>query len=400
MNRRQYLKFLIVYAIFSMAANFAHPVTPTLIVERHLDSSMFGIALAAMFVMSFLFSPFWGKLCSYIPTKTIILIGGLGYCVGQVIFGAAVNEAMVVGGRMVAGAFSSGAWTAALNYVVNTSKPEDRGQNLTVYATLQNVISAVGYFIGGMLGLISVEFTFTVQVVMLAAGCILLFFVCVDDTPFKHRPERKLSFADANPFRVFVEAKDFMNFNFVLIFAMVAIAAVGQNSFEQVFNYFIKDQFQLSSAYNGIFKAAIALCGFIANSTVCMWLVKKTDINKTYAWVMIAATIPAGLILFFFGSIIPFAVCDILFMTINIIRNPIQQNLCAEHASAENSNSVMGFFQAMNSLGGIFGAAFAGLIYDTNTHYPFILAFAADLITSARALFYRARYSRTEGKAA
>ena len=35
-----------------MAANFAHPVTPTLIVERHLDSSMFGIALAAMFVMS------------------------------------------------------------------------------------------------------------------------------------------------------------------------------------------------------------------------------------------------------------------------------------------------------------------------------------------------------------
>ena len=107
-----------------------------------------------------------------------------------------------------------------------------------------------------------------------------------------------------------------------------------------------------------------------------------------------------ALILFFFGSIIPFAVCDILFMTINIIRNPIQQNLCAEHASAENSNSVMGFFQAMNSLGGIFGAAFAGLIYDTNTHYPFILAFAAYLITSVIALFYRARYSRTEGKAA
>ena len=396
MNKGQFLKFLIVYGIFSMSANFAHPVTPTLIVERNLDSSMFGIALAAMFVMSFLFSPFWGKLCNYIPTKTIILIGGLGYCVGQVIFGAAVNEAMVVGGRMVAGAFSSGAWTASLNYVVNTSSPEDRGEHLTVYATLQNVISAVGYFIGGMLGLISVEFTFTVQVVMLAAGCIGLFFVCIDDTPFKHKPERGLSLSDANPFKVFVEAKNYMTFNYALIFIIVAVAAVGQNSFEQVFNYFIKDQFHLSSAYNGIFKAAIAICGFIANSTVCMWLVRKTNINKTYAWVMIAATIPAGLILLFFGSIIPFAICDIVFMTINIIRNPLMQNICAEHADAENSNSVMGFYQAMNSLGGIFGAAFAGLIYDTNTHYPFILAFAAYVIASAVAVFYRSRYIREQ----
>ena len=66
--------FFCIQACFSMAASFAHPVTPTLIIERHLDSSMFGVALATMMTVNFLFAPFWGKMCSYIPTKTIMLI--------------------------------------------------------------------------------------------------------------------------------------------------------------------------------------------------------------------------------------------------------------------------------------------------------------------------------------
>ena len=76
-NKKPLLLFFAVMVLFNMAASFAHPVTPTLIVERGLDSSMFGVALAAMMTMNFLFAPFWGKLCSYIPTKRIMLICGI-----------------------------------------------------------------------------------------------------------------------------------------------------------------------------------------------------------------------------------------------------------------------------------------------------------------------------------
>ena len=55
-NRRTFL-FLAATVIFNLAANFVHPVTPALIVERQLDSSMFGVAFAAMMVMNFLFAP-------------------------------------------------------------------------------------------------------------------------------------------------------------------------------------------------------------------------------------------------------------------------------------------------------------------------------------------------------
>ncbi|MBQ1469185.1 MAG: MFS transporter, partial [Solobacterium sp.] len=141
MKKDKFLLFFVISFCFSMAANFAHPVTPTLIVERSLDSSMFGVALAAMMFMYFLFSPFWGKLCAYIPTKRIMLIGAVGYAAGQLIFGSAYTEATVIGGRMFAGMFSSGAFTAIANYVINFTQDDlkERGRKLVILSTVQNV---------------------------------------------------------------------------------------------------------------------------------------------------------------------------------------------------------------------------------------------------------------------
>ena len=374
MKKNKLFAYFCCIVIFYLGANFAHPVTPTLIVERNLDSSMFGVALAAMMFVNFLFSPLWGKLCMYIPTKRIMLVCGIGYAVGQMIFGAATTEIMVVGGRMFAGIFTGGMFTAFSNYVVNTSPDQaQRGRNLTILVTVQNVASAVGYFIGGMMGLVSVEFTFTCQIISLIIAGVLFYICCEDDTPYKHKPEKKLTLKEANPFAAFLAAKNFMTPMLFLIFAVVAVAGIGQNSFEQCFNYYIKDQFNMTSAYNGIFKAVIAIASLIANATLCLWMQKKTDTNKSFMPLMAAQTVFLAIVLVN-SSITSFVVCDVMFFALNAVRMPLLQNMVAMRTTPENSNQVMGFYQAMNSLGSIFGALFAGLIYDANPMLPFILA--------------------------
>ena len=395
MNRKKSLiPFFGVIVLFYLAANFAHPVTPTLIVERGLDSSMFGVALAAMMTVSFLLSPFWGKLCGYIPTRRIMLIGSIGYAVGQAIFGAATSEVMVVGGRMFAGIFTGGVFTSVSNYVVNTSGDSvTRGQNLTTLVTIQTVASAVGYFIGGMLGVISVEAAFIAQVVMLVICGFLFFALCEDDTPYKAKPEKALSIKEVNPFSAFAAAKTFMTPMLGLVFAIVAIAGIGQNSFEQCFNYYIKDQFGLSSAYNGMFKAAIAVVSLASNAFIGMRLQKKTDTNVSFLPIMACCTVPLCAILLF-DTLVPLVAVDIIFFAFNAVRMPLLQNMAAMRTTPENSNSVMGFYQSMNSLGGIFGALFAGLIYSTNPIYPFVLAAAAFLIALGFSVVYVNRYKK------
>ena len=396
MKKNKLMAYFCVIVLFYLAANFAHPVTPTLIVERGLDSSMFGVALAAMMFVNFLFSPFWGKLCGYIPTKRIMLICGIGYAVGQGIFGMAQSEAMVVGGRMFAGIFTGGMFTAFSNYVVNTSSGiEERGKNLTTLITIQNVASACGYFIGGMMGIVSVEFAFACQVVTLIITGILFFMACEDDTPYKHKPEKPLSIKEANPFSAFAAAKDFMTPMLFLLFATVAVSGIGQNSYEQCFNYFIKDQFGMGSQYNGTIKAVIAVVTLGLNTTLGMYLQKKTDGNKTFVLLIMASTAISCMILVFTQQPI-FIGAYIIWSGFNAIRLAMLQNIVASRTTPENSNTVMGFYQSMNSLGSIFGALFAGLIYDMNPMLPFMLAAGAFGCAFLIGMVYITKYNKTK----
>lgn len=103
-------------------------MTPTLIKEYDLNDYMFGVALAAMQTTNFLFSPFWGKLNNYISSRQAMLVCGIGYAVGQALFGMARTEAMVIFARAFAGFFTGGAFVSFLTYVVNTSSDNDRGK--------------------------------------------------------------------------------------------------------------------------------------------------------------------------------------------------------------------------------------------------------------------------------
>lgn len=391
-KNKKMIVFFCICALFNMAANFVHPVTPTLIVERSLDSSIFGTAMAAMQTTMFLLPPFWGKLCDYVPTKRILLICCCGYAIGQVIFGAAQNEAMVYAGRIFAGCFTGGCFTAISNHVIHVSDPDSRGANLTTMVTIQTIASALGYFIGGFWGLISVEAAFIAQVAALILCGVLFQLCCLDDTVFFSKPARPMSLKEVNPFSSFAAARAFVTPMLGLLFAIVAVAGIGYNAYEQSFNYYIKDQFHLSSAYNGTIKAIVAVTTLVLNSTVCMYLQKKTDPNKTFLPVLLLTILPVGSAILFRDQL-PFFGAYLIYNALHAIRMPLLQTLIANRATAENSNSMMGFYQSMNSLGSIFGALFAGLIYAANPMYPFILAFLAFTAACLIGTAYVKRYS-------
>ena len=392
MKKKSVLVFFALCGLFTMAASFAHPVTPTLIVERNLDSAIFGTAYAAMQVTMFLFSPFWGKLCDYMPTRRIMLISAIGYAFGQVIFGAAPNEALVYAGRIFAGCFTGGAYTAFSNHVIHLSAPYSPGPNLITMVTVQSVTSALGYFVGGFLGLISVETAFIAQIITLVVCGVLCQLCCMDDSEFLTKPDHPMTVREINPFSAFASAGTFMTPMLALLFAVVVFSGIGFNSYEQSFNYYIKDQFHLSSAYNGTVKVVIAAITIVMNATACAFLQKKTDINRTFLPVVFLSALPIAAAILF-RSKIPFFGAYIIYYCFNAVRTPLLQTLVANRATAENSNSVMGFYQSMNSLGSIFGALFAGLIYAVSPMYPFVLAVLAFAVASLIGIRYVKKYN-------
>lgn len=378
-NQKSILALFIPLSIFTMACSCLHPVTPTLIVERGLNASMFGIAFAAAMFTMFLMSTFWGQMCNYMQARWIVRICAVGYAIGQLIFGTAQNEATVIAGRMFAGCFSSGAFTAIVNYIINTNPDKYvRGRYLTVYATISTVGSACGYFVGGMMGLISVNFTVMVTVALLLVFGLIISFGMVDDSFYKAKPDTPLSFRSANPFAAFAKTKEFMNKELFIFFAGYVLAQMGQVCTEQEFQYYIKAHFGLPSSYNGTIKVIVAVGGLILNSTLTMWVVKKADLRKFILPLQIAFAIPFGLMLLF-SSFYPLVACYVVISLILVIRTPIYQNITASSAKEGTSNVLMGFYQSLQYLASCIGGLVSGLMYNINELLPFQISFVLEL---------------------
>lgn len=373
--KTRFFAFFTAMVVFNLAANFAHPVTPTVIQELHLHDYMFGVALAAMLLTNFLMSPFWGKINVYISSRLSLLICCCGYGIAQVWFAYATTEFMIILARMFAGLFTGGIFVSFLTYVVNVSRPEDQGKFLTYSATIKSVASAFGYMIGGFLGEISVKTAFLVQAGTLFVVAAAFFVICEPDgnTELRHVSGKQLM-KEANPFQAFLDSRKFMCVAFAMLFAVNILINFGNTGFDQAFNYYLKDQLGLTSSYNGIIKAAVGFISFISNMTLCIWIIKKTNVKKSMvvlvtvcALAALGTTLPTNI-----GIFIAFSVLVYAGYSVSV---PVLQNMVANNASPAQKNLVMGFFNATQSLGSIAGSLTAGFIYSVNAKLPFACTF-------------------------
>ena len=378
--------FFAVMFVFNMAANFVHPVTPAIIVDLHLNDYMFGLALAAMMAFNFLFSPFWGKVAGFLSSKKVMLICGFGYALGQVFFGLAKTEMEFLLARMFAGIFIGGSYVVFLTYTVNVSPEEKRGRNLAINATVNSVSASFGYFVGGMVGEINIYYSVWLQAATLAITSVLLYIGCRDDKQSDIRTmQGKQLLRDCNPFAAILQCRHFMTKVLAFLFLAYGLGNLGYIAFEQCFNYYLRDQFQLTSGYNGIIKAALGIISLISNGTLCMWILRRKSISPYIAGVMgICTAAMIGVICF--ESIVPFIVVNVLFFAFYFISVPLMQNRAAVLGAGSNSNLVMGAFNAMKSFGSIFGSALAGFLYETGPKNPFVFGCAAFALAALMAL--------------
>jgi DHA1 family multidrug resistance protein-like MFS transporter len=289
---------------------------------------------------------------------------------------------------MFAGVFTGGVFTAFLTYLVNTSPLHARSNYLTIAATIQTVGSAFGYFIGGMLGEISVNLAILAQVLTLGSCGILFFFICEDDA-VKRYEDIKVGalFREANPISAFLDGRTIMTSLLVTLFVVGAASNMGNSAFDQSFNYYLREQLGLTSGYNGAIKALVGFVCLAANGTVGLWLVNKTDIRRSTIFVYMFCSIAIlGVILL--NPLVPFIASNVLYFAFFAVSVPLTQSLVANMAKDKDSNLVMGFFNGLKSLGGIIGALSAGFLYTVNPKSPFVLGFVAFAIATAVSAYH------------
>lgn len=362
--------FFVLMAMENLAANFAHPITPTLIKNLNLPDYTFGLFYAGMAFTNFLFSPMWAKQVQKMGSRKVLGICCVGYGFGQAMFATMKTIPTIMVARLISGFFVGGILVSFLTYIIHFSTLEKRGSYLALSATFSSVFSAFGYLIGGFVGVESVFISFGLQSVTLILCGIFFYLVLQDDK------EENVSFSfvkDANPFQAFIDSKHFMTPLFALLFFVVFLTSTATTAYDQSFNYYIKDVYLFDSSYNGMLKAVVGFISLIANSTICVWLMKNTDVRKSVIYILGACGF-ALLGMAFLKEMMPFIIINLFFFAFNAIYIPLLQDMCATKAEDEDSKMVMGFYNAMKSLGMIIGALFAGFIYEIGKNLAFLYA--------------------------
>ena len=399
---RYKLRFSLFFAamiLFNLAANFAHPVTPTIIQQLQLPDYMFGLMLAAMMISQFLLSPFWGKINTSVSSRSTLLICCVGYGAAQLLFAFSRTQGAILAARVLAGIFVGGIFVSFLTYVINVSKPEDQAKFLTWSATIHAVFGAFGYLVGGLLGELSILSTFLLQAGTLAGAGVLFRIACVPDNTASEKLPVKQILRHSNPLQAFLDGRQFMTAAFALLFALNILMNFGNTGFDQVFNYYLKDQLNLTSSYNGLIKAAVGLISFVFNMTLCLWMIRKTDtkISMVVMAVFCTAASAGALLVPQIGGYIA---CGVLVYAGYSVSLPVLQHMVAEQADPVQKNLVMGFYNATKSLGSIIGSLMAGFLYGFHVKLPFLVVVAAYGLSIAAALGYllRCRKEKFSGR--
>ena len=391
--------FFAVMILFNLAANFAHPVTPTIIQQLQLPDYMFGLMLAAMMISQFLLSPFWGKINTYIASRQTLLICCTGYGAAQLLFAFSRTQGAILAARVLAGIFVGGIFVSFLTYVINVSKPEDQAKFLTWSATIQAVFGAFGYLVGGLLGEISILGTFLLQAGTLTFSGILFRIACVPDNTASEKLPVKQIIRGSNPLQAFLDGRRFMTAAFALLFALNILMNFGNTGFDQVFNFYLKDQLNLTSSYNGLIKAAVGLISFAFNMTLCLWMIQRTDTKKSILVMAVFCT-AASMGALLIPQISGYITCGVLVYAGYSVSLPVLQHMVAQRADPVQKNLVMGFYNATKSLGSIAGSLMAGFLYGIHVKLPFLAVVAAYGLSIAAALGYllHCRREKTSGR--
>jgi MFS transporter, DHA1 family, multidrug resistance protein len=349
-----------------IAANLAHPATPTLIVERGLPSSTFGLAFAAMSLGSFLFSPLWAYLNDRIGRVHVFALGCYGYAIGQTMFLFATQLWLIVLARFVAGMFVGGVMMTQLVLILDHSMNSDRAMNLSIHATLFTIGGALGYLVGGYLADIDLHLMFIIQIVGLAStGLVMhLFFQGIDVSTIK---EKSSSF---NPLRFFNIVIRIKPLEFTLFSVVVLLSMMGTIAFDQIFNFYLKDQLSFPASMNGIIKAGFGLMSLIVNVTLGRMIIQRKWFRFPLSVVLLITSL-LSLTLVFFRDFNLFMTLSISFFVLNSLYLILVQ-VYSGHMSVFASNAtVMGLYNAIRSLGMVLGSFLAGQLYQINISSSF-----------------------------
>lgn len=327
-----------------------------------------GLLTAAFSIAQFFATPVMGALSDKFGRKPLLAISLVGTCISFLMFAWAGSIITLFAARILDG-LTGGNVSVAQAMVSDTSTPQNRAKKFGYLGSAFGFGFVIGPAVGGLLSGFGEQVPF-----YFAAGISLLGTLCtiflLKETHLREARSKKGTRHRFTFLSLITTLKVHVIGTTIIVGFLLAMA---QFTMITGFQTFSVDTLKLSNTQIGLFFAAFAICGILAQLAVPLitkWLSSKSMILLVSTVLCMGAMVLSG----FTSAFLMFALCMCVYSLFNGLRNPMLNAIIADHNDPARQGEVMGVNQSYASIGQTLGPITAGLVLAFSSHAAFFLS--------------------------
>ncbi|OGX80049.1 multidrug transporter [Exiguobacterium sp. SH31] len=345
-----------------------------------------GLMISVFAGAQLLMSPIAGKWADVYGRRLMIISGLIGFTISMAVFYLSDNLTVLLISRAIGGVGAALLIPAIFAYVADITTLKQRAKGNSYISAAMSLGIVIGPGIGGFFA----EFGLKAPLLLSA---IVSFVAVISSIILLKEPDRepyvRTNETESLPRQLLSSTKK--PYFFVLVINLVM--AFGLMAYESVLGLFVSETFSATPQEIAVMITGTGIVSVIVQLFAVDRLVSLFgEIKVVLIFIMLAAL--GFLFSLFAGSYaIFFAITLIIFLSTSILR-PVLNTLVSKMADKEQG-FAMGMNNAYMSIGNIVGPTLAGIAFDIDMRYPFIMGLVLLLVTFSGTLNWSKRNAET-----
>jgi len=355
------------------------PILPSYLASINQGGMAAGLMIAIFAAAQFLFSPVAGKWADQYGRRKMIIYGLVGLTASMFVFYASDSIWVLYFSRVIGGIGAAMLVPAIFAYIADITTHDQRAKGNSLVSAAMSLGIVVGPGIGGFLADYDLKLPFLVSaLVSLVAVLFSVALLKENDAPASEQTEAMLLAEQESMFRKIGRS---VNMPYFIPLVITLVMSFGLLAYESVVGLYLDNQFQSTAKDIAFMITATGVVSVIVQLFVVDRIVRRFGETAILITFLIVAAAGFLLSLISGNYAMFFAVSLIIFMASSILR-PVLNTMISKMAEGE-VGFAMGMNNAYMSIGNVLGPLLAGMLYDINIVYPFILGLILLMLTTA-----------------
>jgi len=365
-------KFALYILMFNMFIAMAGiglviPVMPQYLETFGVAGQALGFIIASFALGQFLLSPLAGDLSDTFGRKKLIIVGLVVFSASQLWFGLATHEWMLYAARFISGIGGAFLIPATMAFVADITTLEERGKGMGLLGASMSLGFMIGPAIGGFLAKVSLTFPFFMAAIAAVLSAVISFIILPD---VKHAISVNPSGVKKSE-NILVQMKNSIKTPYFMMLVIIFVFSFGIANFQTTFSLYVDHKYNYTPQDIAIVLTVGGFAGVIVQTLIVNKLFKRFgELN-----VILFSLVGAALSLLAFFLVDGFALVLLiatLFSTATTLIRPAVNTVVSKLAGNEQGFAA-GMNNAYMSLGNMVGPALAGMFFDININFPFVI---------------------------